>query len=723
MHEAAPAGRLAPAPPAAPASLPLASRIQPAHLARAAAAAAGAIGLAVLLGWALDLSALKSVLPGFVAMQPWTATGFVFGGLALWLAASPRRGARVASAASALALAAVAGAPLIEQATGLDLGTDLLLFPEAVLSSQTRPYGKPGRITVTTAQGLVAVAVALLLVPRVRGRPERAAFSLLATAALATAAVSLLGYALGLEPLDAMFLGQTPALHTALALGALAVGTLALRPDVGWVRSVAELGRVGWAAAGLLGAAALLLTYGAQATLRAGVEAHAAARSALRLEALLSTLKDAETGQRGYLLTGDEDYLQPYWAARTRLPAELAAMDVELFGASSAGLARIRALTDTKMAELAETIALRRSGDMAGALAVVETGRGKAIMEEIRATAEALTNATAAAAATARAQELRAAMLAGLGGLGLVGLAFWAVATAAQARRAAAERAAAAARALGAAEAEARESERRFREIEMELAHANRVATMGQLTASIAHEVKQPVAATVTNAQAALRWLGGRCPDLEEVRQALARIVRDGNRAGDVIDRIRALIKKVPPRNDRLEINEAIREVIELTRGEAVKSGVSVQTELADGLPLIQGDRVQLQQVILNLIINAIEAMSGVSEGARDLLISTEKAASGGVLVAVRDSGPGLDPAKLERLFEAFYTTKPGGLGMGLSICRSITEAHGGRLWANANTPRGAIFQIALPRDGMDAQLAQPSPLVAPTASRGPSIP
>ena len=247
------------------------------------------------------------------------------------------------------------------------------------------------------------------------------------------------------------------------------------------------------------------------------------------------------------------------------------------------------------------------------------------------------------------------------------------------------------------AEAEVREGERRYRAVEMELAHANRVATMGQLSASIAHEVNQPIAAAITNAHSALRWLGARPPDLEEVRQALGRIVRDGNRAGDVIGRIRDLIRKAPPRKDGLEINEAILEVIALTRGEVVKNGVSVQTQLAEGLPLIQGDRVQLQQVILNLIVNGVEAMSGVGEGSRELLISTGKAESDGVLVAVRDSGPGLAPESIDRLFESFYTTKPGGLGMGLSICRSILEAHRGRLWATANTPQGAVFQFTLP--------------------------
>jgi PAS domain S-box-containing protein len=246
-------------------------------------------------------------------------------------------------------------------------------------------------------------------------------------------------------------------------------------------------------------------------------------------------------------------------------------------------------------------------------------------------------------------------------------------------------------------EGEARESERRYREVQAELAHANRVATMGQLTASIAHEVKQPIAGAAINAQAALRWLDCRPPELEEVRQAVTDILNDAHRAGDVIDRIRDLIKKAPPRKDRLDINKAIRGVTELTRGEALKNGVSVQTDLADGLPAIEGDLVELQQVILNLIINALEAMSGFSEGARELLISTAKTESGGVLVAVRDSGPGLAPATLEHVFDAFFTTKPNGLGMGLSICRSIIETHGGQLRVSVNVPCGAVFHFTVP--------------------------
>jgi PAS domain S-box-containing protein len=246
------------------------------------------------------------------------------------------------------------------------------------------------------------------------------------------------------------------------------------------------------------------------------------------------------------------------------------------------------------------------------------------------------------------------------------------------------------------AEASLRTSEQRYREVQLELAHANRVATMGQLTASITHEVNQPITAAVTYALAARRFLSAEPPNLHEVDDGLSRIVKEGNRAGEVVGRIRALIKKEPARKDAVEINDAILEVIALTRAEAANNSVPVRTQLAEGLPRVQGDRVQLQQVLLNLIINAIEAMREVGEEERELLISTRDEPDG-VSVEVRDSGPGFAPAALDRVFEAFYTTKLGGLGLGLSICRSIIEAHHGRLSASANLPRGASFQFALP--------------------------
>jgi len=253
----------------------------------------------------------------------------------------------------------------------------------------------------------------------------------------------------------------------------------------------------------------------------------------------------------------------------------------------------------------------------------------------------------------------------------------------------------------------ANNAERALQDARMELAHVNRVATMGQLTASIAHEVGQPISAARTNASAALRFLDKNPPDLEEVREALGRIVNDAHRAGDVIGRIRALVKKAPPRKHRFDLNEAVLDVIALTRSEVLKHDIALQTQLATASPLIEGDRVQLQQVILNLILNAVEAMSGTAEAARELKISTETEAAGGALVTVQDSGPGLDPVSVDRLFEAFYTTKLEGMGMGLAICRSIIEAHGGRIWATASEPRGAVFQFTLPAGGDEPVLSK----------------
>jgi C4-dicarboxylate-specific signal transduction histidine kinase len=231
----------------------------------------------------------------------------------------------------------------------------------------------------------------------------------------------------------------------------------------------------------------------------------------------------------------------------------------------------------------------------------------------------------------------------------------------------------------------------------MELAHANRVATMGQLSASIAHEINQPIAAVIANASAGLRWLGAQPPELEQVRQALARIVRDGKRAGEVIARVRALVKKAPSRRDRLDINEAILEVISLAQAEMQRNRVRLQTVLADALPLVPGDRVQLQQVLVNLIVNAIEAMAGAGDGSGELTIVSSIDDANHIFVEVQDTGPGLDPEKGDRFFQSFYTTKPDGIGMGLAISRSIAEAHGGRLSATPNNPWGAVFRLTLP--------------------------
>jgi signal transduction histidine kinase len=241
--------------------------------------------------------------------------------------------------------------------------------------------------------------------------------------------------------------------------------------------------------------------------------------------------------------------------------------------------------------------------------------------------------------------------------------------------------------------------ERQYREMQSELARANRVETIGQLTASITHEVNQPLATARNNLTAALNFLDRTPPDLVEVREALASAVKDNDRASTVVGRIRALMQKAPARTDSVNINEAVHEVLQLTHGEALKHVVSVRTQLADGLPLIQGDRVQLQQVVLNLILNAVQAMGGDADSTREMLITTRQTEPNEVRLGVRDTGPGLNAEALPRLFEPFYTTKPDGMGMGLSICRSIIEAHGGRLWASGCEPRGALFQFTIPAD------------------------
>jgi len=236
-----------------------------------------------------------------------------------------------------------------------------------------------------------------------------------------------------------------------------------------------------------------------------------------------------------------------------------------------------------------------------------------------------------------------------------------------------------------------------LREAETELAHVNRVTAMGQLAASIVHETMQPISAAVTNAHAALRSLSADPPDLGDVREALDRIVKAGSRASDVIGRLRALSKKAPPLKDNVAINEAVLDVIALTRGEVVKNGISLRTDFAEGLPRVQADRVQVQQVILNLIMNAVDAMIDLHGRPRELLVGTERDATGGVVVRVTDSGSGLSSESFDRVFEAFYTTKPRGMGMGLSICRTIVEAHGGRIWASRTAGPGATLQFALP--------------------------
>jgi C4-dicarboxylate-specific signal transduction histidine kinase len=243
---------------------------------------------------------------------------------------------------------------------------------------------------------------------------------------------------------------------------------------------------------------------------------------------------------------------------------------------------------------------------------------------------------------------------------------------------------------------ERKRAEEALRQAQADLAHASRVTTMGELTASLAHEINQPISAAVTNANACLRWLAGDAPNLDKARAAAMRIVQDGTRAAEIISRIRRLFQKSNPQWELVDVNEVIREMTVLLSGEASRHSISVRMELAADLPQIMGDRVQLQQVIMNLVMNSVDAMKGV-DGTRELAIKSQRAEDGQLLVSVSDTGVGLPPQQADQIFDAFFTTKPQGTGMGLRISRSIVVSHGGRLWAADNPPRGASFYITLP--------------------------
>jgi signal transduction histidine kinase len=244
--------------------------------------------------------------------------------------------------------------------------------------------------------------------------------------------------------------------------------------------------------------------------------------------------------------------------------------------------------------------------------------------------------------------------------------------------------------------AERKQAEEALRQAQADLAHANRVSSLGELTASLAHEVKQPIAATITNANTCLLWLSRGHPDLEKARAAASRIAQDGKRAIDIVDRVRLLFQKGTLQRELVDLNETIREMMLLLRSEATKFAVLVRTELAADLPQVMGDRVQLQQVLMNLMMNSIDAMKDV-DGTRELTLESQRGADGQVLILVSDTGVGLPPQQADKIFNAFFTTKTHGTGMGLRISRSIVESHGGRLWAADNSPCGATFQFTLP--------------------------
>ncbi|KAA5612130.1 ATP-binding protein [Rhodovastum atsumiense] len=788
-------------------------------LPRAAAAMAGTIALAVLVGWMLDIRPLKSVLPGLAAMQPWSATGMLLGAFALRFATCGTRVAKAVSVLAALALAVVACLPLIEDATGLAPGTDLALFTTAVLTEQPSAYSHPGRMALLTALGYETIAAALLFA-HARSQAGRAVFSALATIALIPPAMGLLNYAFGIEQLAAVLQRSPIAIHTAFGIALLAGGTLALRRDAGWMRVAAEQGRIGWFTAALFGTSGLFLVFGIYAALQGGTAARVGEEAALHLERLMFALTNAVTHQRGYLLTGEDRYLAPYEAARRQVGDRLDdAMDMlgERHGIMlpAPQLERLLRLAGNMMAMLTEAVTLQRAGDVAGALALVRSGQIQTVMEATHAEIEAISTAVASDVRFAESRALTGASLACIGSLSLLMLALAALATSARSRRATRDDIAASearlrnlvetldlgtfitqgpdgvirfwskgcerlyglatrdvvgrpgsslfpspwpvqiaqirmaleqdgewigdvrhvthdgralavamhavlrrdadgkpheiltaitdvtAQRLAEATVKAQEDalrtvNQRARELESGLLHAARVSAVGEAAAVMAHEIAHPLSGAATFLHGCETLLGsGQHASQEMLKDGLHRAQDAIGRARSVVQQLRRFLRKDTGQLLPMEVNSAVHEAVELAALDFERHGGRILWDLPPALPEIIGDRTQIQQVVVNLVRNAIEAMEDAGSAVRELYVATARTESG-IEITVADTGPGLPASFTTRPFSAFASNKPTGLGLGLSISRSIIDAHGGKLSFETG-PQGTMFRIALP--------------------------
>jgi signal transduction histidine kinase len=460
------------------------------------------------------------------------------------------------------------------------------------------------------------------------------------------------------------------------------------------------------------------------------------------LQKAMDAMVDQETGVRGYLITGDEKFLEPYHSGGNAYTAAIRKIR-ELTSDNPAQQGRLDELNElaTKWrSEIAERqIALMAKPETReDARALEGSTAGKTIMDLIRAKVDEIDRverdllakrdtAQRQAFATAYrvtilggAASLVIAMLMGVlltrGIAAPITRMTSAMTTLAKGDTTAEVPGASRRDEIGAMAAAAqifKDNMIERQQAQAELARVGRLTTLGELVASIAHEVNQPLTGIVTNGDACLRWLNRDEPDLDEARDAVSGMMQDGRRAAQVIENLRAMARKSGPQLATLDIDDAIQEILVLTRSELTQHNVVLATDLSTGDRTVFGDRVQLQQVMLNLIMNGIEAMNGVTDRPKVLTISAERVEPGGVLVAVKDTGPGIDPAIADRIFESLFTTKPNGMGMGLSICRSIIEAHGGDFRASPNTPHGAIFQFTLPAGGRQP----PAPKQATAAS------
>lgn len=681
-------------------------------------------GLAVLTGWTLNIAALKSILPGFVAMQPWTAVSFILAACALPMAAASAPVTRRASAVPALALAVVAGSPLLQYLTGVTFGMNLWLFPGSVLSAQTQGFLHPGRIPLAAAISLASLAGALVLAPRAEGAVSRAVFSALATLPLVTCLAAFIDYYLRLEPLNTFFVGNSLALHSAFDLVLLALGTLALRPDAGWLQIALRNGRVGWTVSLLAGLGALLLMFGMNAAVKAGTQITSAAVASRQLETVLSTLKDAETGQRGYLLTGKDSYLEPYEAARARLPDDLAAAQASLttvYG-QPARLNRVRSLTGEKLAELADTIALYRMGRNADALALVNTGYGKGTMDAIRAEMDVLIGPMTQEAA---AQSEHDWLIAEGAAAGLVALAVLAGVSGRAATRKQRETTASLAisqvrqQVLARSQADlATLVEQRtwdLAQTQEQLAHLQRLEALGQLAGGIAHDFNNVLQAV----QGGASLIGRRSADADSVRR-LARMVSEAaDRGASITRRLLAFSRRGELHTEAVDPVALLADLQEVL-GHTLGTGIEVRAEAPSGLPALLADKGQLETVLVNLAINARDAMA--STGTITLAAGVEVLGHGDgagypgnlkagsyIRLSVTDTGMGMTPDVLARATEPFFTTKEQGkgTGLGLAMARGFAEQSGGGLHIDSAPGRGTTVRLWF-------RLAEGVPIPAP---------
>ena len=627
------------------------------------------LGLSVMYGWIFGVGILTSVLPGWPNMKFNPALCFVLLGLAFILIQRPSAPARIGPVICGVAIATIAGATMAEYLSGRDLGIDQFVVADRVTYSGS---GLPGRMSPASALAFVLEGIAVILLSVARhGSSVRIAHAIAVCAGVSTFFTAA-GYAFGAEALGHLGLYKLMAVHTAIAHTAACIAIVATRAQESWLAGYKQAPVARTALLRFLPVSVgLPAGIGLSLLLGAGLGLYSAELALSLFGPLMAVLLIALGVRAGQHARDGEVALR---ASQAQLEERASLLELSHDAVFSLDLGAVISTWNRAAEELygwpSEEAIGRNVHDL------LETTFPEPI-EDIYATLH-------------RTGRWEGELLhRKRDGTKVMAASRWSLHHDRQGQPVAILE-------TNNDITERKRAEESLQQAQSDLARFNRVSLMGEMTASISHEINQPISGAITNANAALHWLAAEPPNVEEVRKSLERIVKDGHRASDVIGRVRALARKTPPHKDPLDINEAIGEVLALAERELQSNSVKVSVRLSRKLPLVPADRIQVQQVVLNLVVNAIEAMSGTSERHRQLSVSTGPDSSD-VFVEIRDCGAGLQAADRERLFHSFYTTKEGGMGMGLSLSRAIVEAHGGRLSAAPNEPNGAIFRFTLP--------------------------